>query len=409
MSANLSLSSNDDIVGTTVNEIISILGTDESDFPLSANIEDGWDAIEHTVAEYDFREGAKPVFILVQSDDSRLIANDTLSLSGIQSTLGSVNATLHVVTPGALDLTTLNDNHDWFELFDINSTTDNERVLGVEADVDGDGNHNAIVFDTLANAVALPTLFNESNDDIVAEPEDLSRLATDAETTYVKLAWETGGSVWDIGIIDPQNQGVVNTDDGSPTEAAKALAQEIGKSIASAVLNAEADELDIIDGVANALPLLEPGGPLEEFTHASSADVFDLFTSAGIDQSTPDTILQSGEPMFKLLELLERTPVPEVPQSGGSFSFFSLFGVVSELELESSSTPPRAHQAISGNIQFDSNNIIIGASINHQTRLASYQPNNSGLFLFRQAVPEPNAMTILITSSLSFGLSNLRC
>ena len=133
------------------------------------------------------------------------------------------------------------------------------------------------------------------------------------------------------------------------------------------------------------MPLLEPGGPLEEFTHASSADVFDLFTSAGIDQSTPDTILQSGEPMFKLLELLERTPVPEVPQSGGSFSFFSLFGVVSELELESSSTPPRAHQAIAGTLRYDENEIILRAGINAQTRFLSYQPDNSGLFLFRQA------------------------
>jgi hypothetical protein len=34
--------------------------------------EDGWDALEHVVAEYDFRHGAVPIIVLVQDDEGRI-------------------------------------------------------------------------------------------------------------------------------------------------------------------------------------------------------------------------------------------------------------------------------------------------------------------------------------------------
>ena len=171
-------------------------------------------------------------------------------------------------------------------------------------------------------------------------------------------------------------------------------------------LSTARDKLDIIDGVANALPLLEPGGPFEEFTLASSDDVFELFSSAGIDQTSIETILQSSEAMFRLLELLERTPFPmnETPPT-----FYGMFGVVNEIEVANLTTPPFANQAISGVIRYSRTGAILNSIINHQVTAPVYQPFDTGLYLFRQSVPEPGTVTILITSSLSFGLSNLRC
>src|SRR3989304_3734301 len=60
--------------------------------------EDGWDAIDHAVAEYDFRPGAVPVFVLVQNDQGRIAGsgfdgvNNTLIHDGILAALKSKNA-----------------------------------------------------------------------------------------------------------------------------------------------------------------------------------------------------------------------------------------------------------------------------------------------------------------------------
>ena len=45
--------------------------------------EDGWDAIEHVTAEYDFREGAVPVIVILQNEEGRIPLNDTQTRDGV--------------------------------------------------------------------------------------------------------------------------------------------------------------------------------------------------------------------------------------------------------------------------------------------------------------------------------------
>jgi hypothetical protein len=47
-----------------------------------ANGEDGWDAIDHAIAEYDFRPGAVPVFVLVQFGEGRETDNGGANARG---------------------------------------------------------------------------------------------------------------------------------------------------------------------------------------------------------------------------------------------------------------------------------------------------------------------------------------
>ena len=51
--------------------------------------EDGWDAIEHAIAEYEIRPGAVPVFVLLQNDEGRVELNETLTRPGIEAALAS--------------------------------------------------------------------------------------------------------------------------------------------------------------------------------------------------------------------------------------------------------------------------------------------------------------------------------
>ena len=62
--------------------------------------EDGWDALEHAIAEYDFRPGAVPVFVLVQNEEGRVPLNDTLTRNGVFAALRSKNAILNVMVVG---------------------------------------------------------------------------------------------------------------------------------------------------------------------------------------------------------------------------------------------------------------------------------------------------------------------
>ena len=59
--------------------------------------EDGWDALEHAIAEYDFRPGAVPVLVLVQNEEGRVPLSDTLTRDGIFAALRSKNANLNVM------------------------------------------------------------------------------------------------------------------------------------------------------------------------------------------------------------------------------------------------------------------------------------------------------------------------
>ena len=64
------------------------------------DIEDGWDAIEHAIMEYEFRDGAVPIFILVQDAEGRNSINDTLTHTGLLASLESKNIILNSIVVG---------------------------------------------------------------------------------------------------------------------------------------------------------------------------------------------------------------------------------------------------------------------------------------------------------------------
>lgn len=125
--------------------------------------EEGWDAIDHAIAEYDFRTGAVPIFVLVQNDEGRVIANESLTRSGVLSALKSKNVILNTLTVGAAtDFTSGPLAIEWAPLFDLSpyeiTTGDfaNRRILGVEADAaDGaaDREHNYHLINTTNGSI----------------------------------------------------------------------------------------------------------------------------------------------------------------------------------------------------------------------------------------------------------------
>jgi hypothetical protein len=135
--------------------------------------EDGWDAFEHVIAEYNFREGAVPVVVLLQNVEGRNRENTSLTRDGIFAALASKNIVLNTMTYGdTLGSTGI------AELFDLSpyGGNSNVRILGVEADrADGvvDGQHNYIGLNTATGATvttvgatssqAMQVSFNGSN------------------------------------------------------------------------------------------------------------------------------------------------------------------------------------------------------------------------------------------------------
>lgn len=125
--------------------------------------EDGWDAIEHALAEYNFRNGAVPVFVLVQNEEGRVPLNDTLTRDGIFAALGSKNIILNSLVVGE------NQPNDpagdppdaLFNLAPYGLSPD-LRILGVEADVAAsdflpDGQHSFYSIDmNPVNGVSTP-------------------------------------------------------------------------------------------------------------------------------------------------------------------------------------------------------------------------------------------------------------
>ncbi len=71
---------------TSETEFASAINNDLAELGAGPS-EDGWDAVEHAIAEYDFREGAVPVIVLVQADQGRTILNDTLTRTGVLAAL----------------------------------------------------------------------------------------------------------------------------------------------------------------------------------------------------------------------------------------------------------------------------------------------------------------------------------
>lgn len=103
--------------------------------------EDGWDAIDHAIAEYDFRIGAVSMFILLQGESPRLVlpsegGNVSLTHDSVLSALRSKNVVLNTITVSG---ETAGSN----QLFNLSPYGQNNeiQVLGVDADGAGSGAH----------------------------------------------------------------------------------------------------------------------------------------------------------------------------------------------------------------------------------------------------------------------------
>ena len=86
---------------TSEAELISAINNDLAELGTGPS-EDGWDAVEHAIAEYDFRDKAVPMVVLVQGDQGRTILNETLTRPGILAALQSKNVILNSIVAGEL-------------------------------------------------------------------------------------------------------------------------------------------------------------------------------------------------------------------------------------------------------------------------------------------------------------------
>lgn len=183
------------VVDLTVGALDLLYGSTQSQLTAAfssltsvGGFEDGWDAIEHAIAEYRVREGAVTIFVLVQSENGaggRNALNTTLTDAGVRATLASKNAILNVIVSDSGAPIFLDANPE-----------DNVRTIGIVADnlvgstyVDNfDLQHTAYV------RSGSQTIFGVFDDSIPGQ-------ILHAEAPYVRPAWDSGGAVWDLGFI----------------------------------------------------------------------------------------------------------------------------------------------------------------------------------------------------------------
>jgi hypothetical protein len=127
----------------------------------------------------------------------------------------------------------------------------------------------------------------------------------------------------------------------------------------------------------NAVAELVPGGLFDGFTLAVRADVVALAESAGIDTTTT-VVAINGAPTRKLIDLLGPTL--------GSFRIHAFLADFSPFELPVVSI-------------FDVQSNTAGLRIGGTDDFLRF--SNSGLMLYRQAIPEPSALLLTIVLSLS--------
>ena len=136
---------------------------------------------------------------------------------------------------------------EYFDLFDVDSLAANQRVLGVEADINGDGVHSAFALID-GTSTRSTTTFDDNNgtvDRIVGElpesqasdPLGLNRhnngAAGETEDAYVRMAWATGGAAWDIGILD-DDAGTPSDQTSRENALRDAFVDSLGRQIVSA-------------------------------------------------------------------------------------------------------------------------------------------------------------------------------
>jgi hypothetical protein len=158
---------------------------------LSGGDEDAWEALEHAVAEYDFRTGAAVNFILVTDEDrdiknpsltsddvSGTPENESLAPTAILPVIKSRNAVVTAVLAGNY----APDNSGDLVFAVLPETVDPEALERLSVEYTGSG-------------VSPNTTFHEEDD--YEAPFDSPTILEN----YHHLAWSTEGSVWNDNII----------------------------------------------------------------------------------------------------------------------------------------------------------------------------------------------------------------
>ena len=284
--------------------------------------------MEHALQEYDFREGAAPILVLVQSDEGRTVVNSTLTQDGVLAALDGRDAILTTLTPGRR--TTPNSFggvQNYLDLFTIDALDSDDYVIGVSDDPDGDGNHDALYIDGATGDV-LSTVFVDAPGKITGEfPGDGTQAEGETEESYVRLTWDTGGRVWDTGVL---NEFGVEQSAGVLTSEAEALATELGKSLAELALGATGFdsgtpvfELNVGGGASGSFSgdterqgAFLPINPAYAVAPSNANATVEVLTNS-IDSATPDDVLQTARFSAPVDTLLLRGMEGEAPDAAG--------------------------------------------------------------------------------------------
>ena len=153
--------------------------------------EDGWDSLEHAVAEYDYRPGAAVHFIFL-SDEPRNNLNTSLTPDDNVGTPSISEQLLPTAIRPVIDAR----NATFTAVVTATFTPDNsgDTVLGALSAPNPLGPiHNSKEFDSATNSVRSGTTVDETSDVLGVDQSTLD--------PYVRLAWATGGSAWDDQVI----------------------------------------------------------------------------------------------------------------------------------------------------------------------------------------------------------------
>ncbi|MCO6043392.1 hypothetical protein NG895_05685 [Aeoliella sp. ICT_H6.2] len=142
------------------------------------------------------------------------------------------------------------------------------------------------------------------------------------------------------------------------------------------------------------LPELEPGGSLEGFVMANSADVIELAISAGIDVST-SSFAENELPTLALIDLVGSTSATTTGMSS--------IGLLNEFD-STTGRPVRLVSAITLGLASDT----AGVGFIPVSELSSDIPTLITSVMLYRNVPEPSGLALTILASASFAVAQGR-
>ena len=165
--------------------------------------EDGWDTIEHAVAEYDFRSGAAVHFVFI-SDEDRVPTNTPLTV--VDDDPGTIDVD-ESETPNSV-LPILKARNATFTSIiaaAFEPGVPSDTVFAVKPATNG-VIHPSIEYIPATNQIRPGTTFDEATE---AFNPDIPGIVNE----YIRLSWATGGNAWNLKVVDsnPISSDIVTT------------------------------------------------------------------------------------------------------------------------------------------------------------------------------------------------------